>query len=83
MKRDSTPLYFYKRPIRLPAFPNRKKSKVDFHFYKKKKKVKAKITPFKFVFSEFLEASHIPRNQSDATKFFPLKLHLSTKAPSL
>ena len=50
MKRDSTPLYFYKRPIRLPAFPNRKKLKVDFHFYNNNnKKVKAKITPFKFV----------------------------------
>ena len=87
MKRDSTPLYFYKRSIRVPAFPNRKKSKHDFHFYKKKKKKKnkeSKNNTLQHLFcNEFLKASHISRNQSDATKFFPLKLHFSTKPPSL
>lgn len=85
MKSDSTPLYFFKRPIRGPAFPNRKKSKEDFYFYKKKKKKEeSENNTLQHLFcNEFLEASHIPRNQSDTTKFFPLKLHLSTKPPSL
>ena len=51
---------------------------------KKKKNKESKNNTLQHLFcNEFLKASHISRNQSDATKFFPLKLHFSTKPPSL